>query len=384
MAESMKIQFQVSRFKFQVTPFCLLKLELESRNSGCALLHYRPMNRRKFLTGSAGVATLAAVAPAISVAEQEWQPSQRYPDPAIKIVDESFARYRLGAAKVERIATGFRWAEGPVWFGDGRYLLWSDIPNNRMMRWDEETGAVSVFRQPSNNSNGNARDRQGRLLTCEHDARRVARTEYDGSTTVIADSFDGKPLNSPNDIVCKSDGSIWFTDPPFGILGFYEGHNARPELPTNVYRWDPQTKKLAVVAGDINRPNGLAFSPDETKLYIIESGSGAPRTIRVADVADNGTRLGNLRVLITAETEGTPDGLRVDVDGNLWCGWGMGAEGLDGVHVFNPAGKLIGRIDLPERCANLCFGGRNRNRLFMAASTSVYSLYVNTQGAALV
>jgi gluconolactonase len=248
------------------------------------------------------------------------------------------------------------------------------------MRWDEETGAVSVFRKPSNNANGNARDRQGRLITCEHDTRRVTRTEYDGSITVIADHYDGKPLNSPNDIVCRSDGSIWFSDPPFGVLGYYEGHVAAPELPTNVYRWDPQTKKLSVVAGDINRPNGLAFSPDESKLYIIEAGS-TPRVIRAYDVVDNGTRLSNLRPLITAEKDGTPDGMRVDVDGNLWCGWGMGAEGLDGVSIFNPDGKLIGRIDLPERCANLCFGGLHRNRLFMAASTSVYSLFTNAQGA---
>lgn len=310
----------------------------------------------------------------------QWQPSQRYPDPLIQVIDSSFGKYRLGLAKVERIATGMRWAEGPVWFGDGRYLLWSDIPNNRMMRWEEETGAVSVFRKPSNNSNGNTRDRQGRLVTCEHDARRVTRTEYDGSITVIADSYDGKPLNSPNDVVCKSDGSIWFTDPPFGILGYYEGRKATPELPTNVYRWDPASNELSVVAGEVNRPNGLAFSPDESTLYVVEGGV-SPRVIRAYAVVDGGKRLSGGRALVTAEPNGTPDGLRVDVDGNLWVGWGMGGEGLDGVAVFNPDGKLIGRIDLPERCANLCFGGRYRNRLFMCASTSVYSLFVNTQGA---
>lgn len=335
------------------------------------------MNRRKFLASTGAIAALAAVPRAIA----EWQPSQRYPDPLIKIIDPDFAKYRVGTAKVEQIASGMRWCEGPVWFGDGRYLLWSDIPNNRIMRWDEETGAVSVFRKPSNNGNGNTRDRQGHLITCEQDTRRVTRTEYDGTITVIADSYDGKPLNSPNDIVCKSDGSIWFSDPPFGVLGFYEGHPATPELPTNVYRWDPQSKKNSVVAGDINRPNGLAFSPDESKLYIIESGS-APRVIRAYDMIEGGTKISNMRPLITAGAKGTPDGMRVDVDGNLWCGWGMGEEGLDGVAIFNPDGKLIGRIDLPERCANLCFGGLHRNRLFMAASTSVYSLYVNTQGAA--
>jgi gluconolactonase len=313
-------------------------------------------------------------------ARAQWQPSQRYPDPAVRIVDPSFAKYRLPLAKVERIATGMRWSEGPVWFGDGRYLLWSDIPNNRLMKWDEETGAVSVFRKPSNNSNGNTRDRQGRLVTCEHDTRRVTRTEYDGAVSVLAERYEGKPLNSPNDVVCKSDGSLWFTDPPFGILGYYEGHVAAPELPTNVYRWDPVSKKPALVAGDIKRPNGLAFSPDESQLYVVEAGV-TPRVIRVFDLSDNGSQLTGGRALITAEEDGTPDGLRVDVDGNLWVGWGMGKEGLDGVSVFNPDGKLIGRIDLPERCANLCFGGRHRNRLFMCGSTSVYSLFVNTQGA---
>ncbi len=334
-------------------------------------------NKRQFLKAGAGVAALAAMPRALA----QWQPSQRYPDPLIKSIDPSFARYRLALAKVERIASGMRWCEGPVWVGDGRYLLWSDIPNNRIMKWDEETGAVSVFRKPSNNANGNTRDRQGRLLTCEHDSRRVTRTEHDGSITVIADRFDGKPLNSPNDIVCKSDGSIWFTDPPFGVLGYYEGHVAKPELPTNVYRWDPRTSKLAVATGDVNRPNGLAFSPDEARLYIIEAAPN-PRVVRVYDVVDGGTRLSNGRVFLTAEPNGTPDGFRVDVDGNLWMGWGMGSEALDGVNVFNSDARLIGRIDLPERCANLCFGGVYRNRLFMAASTSVYSLYLNTQGVA--
>ena len=310
----------------------------------------------------------------------EWQPSQRYPDPLVRIIDPGFARYRLNAAKVERLATGFRWCEGPVWFGDGRYLLWSDIPNNRIMRWDEETSAASVFRKPSNFANGHTRDRQGRLLTCEHGARRVTRTEYDGTITVIADRFEGKPLNSPNDIVCKSDGSIWFTDPPFGILGYYEGYAATPELPTNVYRVDGRSGQITVATGDVNRPNGLAFSPDESKLYIVVSGA-VPRLIDVYDVVDGGTRLAKGRRFIDAGP-GTPDGFRCDVDGNLWCGWGMGQEGLDGVSIFNPDGQLIGRIDLPERCANLCFGGTYRNRLFMAASTSLYSLYVNTQGVA--
>jgi gluconolactonase len=308
-----------------------------------------------------------------------WQPSPRYPDPAVEILDPSFAKYRVTLAAVERLATGFRWCEGPVWFGDGRYLLWSDIPNNRIMRWEEETGAVSIFRKPSNNANGNTRDRQGRLVTCEHDARRVTRTEYDGSITVILDGFEGKPLNSPNDVVVKSDDSIWFTDPPFGILGNYEGHVAEPELPTNVYRVDGKTGKATVVAEGINRPNGLCFSPDERKMYIVESGS-VPRHILVYDVSSDGTRLSEGRLFIDAGPHGTPDGFRCDIDGNLWAGWGMG-EGHDGVMIFSPEGQAIGRIALPERCANLCFGGRYRNRLFMASSQSLYALYVNTQGA---
>src|SRR5471030_2631126 len=234
-----------------------------------------------------------------------WQPAVAYPDPAVQILHPSFAKYRIVLAAVERLASGIRWSEGPVWFGDGRYLLWSDIPNDRILRWDEETGAVGVFRKPSHNANGNTRDRQGRLLTCEHDTRRVTRTEYDGTITVLADRYEGKPLNSPNDIVCKSDGSIWFTDPPFGVLGFYEGHAAAPELPTNVYRWNPQSKQLSVVAGDINRPNGLAFSPDESRLYIIEAGS-TPRVIRAYDVVEGGTKLSKMRAVIIAEKDGTP------------------------------------------------------------------------------
>jgi gluconolactonase len=305
-----------------------------------------------------------------------WQPSQHYPDPAVQIVDASFDKYRLKLASVERIAHGFRWSEGPVWFGDGRYLLWSDIPNNRIMKWEEESGAVSVFRAPSNFANGNTRDRQGRLVTCEH-LGRVTRTEYDGSITVIADSYQGKPLNSPNDVVVKSDGSIWFTDPPFGLLSWYEGRVARQELPMNVYRVDPNGQ-LTVVEGEVNRPNGLCFSPDESRLYLVESGA-SPRNVYVYDVKDGG-QLTNRRKFIDVGA-GTPDGMRCDVDGNLWMGWGMGDASMDGVNVYNPDGRLIGRVGLPERCANLCFGGLHRNRLFMAASKSVYALYVNTQGA---
>jgi len=303
-------------------------------------------------------------------------PIVRYPDPAVQVLEPAYARLRVTNAAVERLATGFRWAEGPVWFGDGRFLLWSDIPNNRIMKWEEETGAVSVFRRPSNNANGNTRDRQGRLVTCEHDSRRVTRTEYDGTVTTVCDRHDGKRLNSPNDVVVRRDGSIWFTDPPFGVLGHYEGHRAPLELPTNVYRVDARTGETRVVTGEIERPNGLCFSPDESRLYVVESGA-SPRRIHVFDVAGDG--LASRRVFVTCGA-GIPDGIRCDTEGNLWCGWG-GGEAEDGVVVFTPEGTMVLRIRLPERCANLCFGGPHRNRLFMAASQSLYSLYVEAQGA---
>ncbi len=305
--------------------------------------------------------------------------NERLPDPAIKALDKSFEKYRVPLASVERLSQGYSWAEGPVYFGDARCLLWSDIPNNRIMRWDEETGATSVYRKPSNYANGNTRDRQGRLVTAEH-GRRVTRTEYDGRITVLMDRFDGKRLNSPNDIVVKSDDSIWFTDMDAGITGNWNGETAESELPQSVYRIDGKTGRATVVtSGEVKRPNGLAFSPDENKLYIVESGT-VPRAIYVFDVTGDGAKLANGRKLIVTEKDGTPDGFRVDVDGNLWCGWGMGTPELDGVRIFNPEGAPIGHISLPERSANVCFGGPKRNRLFMAASHSIYALYVNTQG----
>ncbi len=312
----------------------------------------------------------------------EFKGAERYPDPAVRVLDERFAKYRIASAAVERLYTGCRWAEGPVWFGDGRYLLWSDIPNDRILRWDEATGAVSEFRKPSDNANGNTRDTRGRLVTCEHDTRRVTRTEHDGSVTVVMDSWQGRRLNSPNDVVVKSDGSVWFSDPPFGIMGWYEGHKAEQEIPQYVFRVDGDTGKAEIAAEDILFPNGLCFSPDEKILYIVESRGKPNRKILAYDVVDSGTRLANRRVLIDAGP-GTPDGIRCDEDGNLWCGWGMGSPELDGVMVFAPDGKPIGRIALPERCANLCFGGEKRNRLFMAASRSIYALYVGVRGATL-
>jgi len=333
---------------------------------------------RRHTLAAAGASALAATIGGEALGG--WEPSERYPDPAVRSLDPSFDKYRIALAGVERIAGGCRFNEGAVYFGDARCLLWSDIPNNRIMRWDEETGRVSVFRKPSNHANGNTRDRQGRLVTCEHSGRRITRTEYDGTITVLIDKFDGKPFNGTNDVVVKSDDSIWFTDPPSGIAGNYLGEAAKQELPNNVYRLDPRSRQATIATtGLVQRPNGLAFSPDESKLYVIES--GGTRAIYEFDVTDNGTKLANGRILIDCERDETPDGFRVDVDGNLWCGWGMGAE-LDGVKVFNASGKAIGFIALPERAANLCFGGPKRNRLFMAACHSVYSLYVNTQGVA--
>lgn len=308
-----------------------------------------------------------------------WTESTRYPDPSIKALDKKFAKYHLPLSSVQRLYVGTQWGEGPVYLGDARCLIWSDVSGNRVLRWDEITGQVTDIRKPSNNANGHTRDRQGRVLCCEHLTRRVVRFEYDGSVTVIADKYEGKRLNSPNDIVVKSDGSIWFTDPAFGILSNYEGEIAPSELPMNVYRVDGKTGAMTVVADGINAPNGLCFSPDEKKLYVVESRS-VPRRILTFDVAGNGDKISNGKILIDSGPQGTPDGMRCDIDGNLWCGWGM-SEDLDGVRIFTPEGEPIGHVTLPERCANVCFGGRHRNRLFMAAAHSLYALYVNTQGA---
>lgn len=327
-------------------------------------------------------AEMSGTEPTSQPASAGWRQQPRYPDPAITALDPSFEKYIIFSAAVERLYTGTRWGEGPVWFGDGRYLLWSDIPNNRILKWEEETGAVSVFRKPTDFSNGNTRDRQGRLITCQHGGRRVVRTEYDGSLTVILDNWQGSRLNSPNDVVVKSDDSVWFTDPPFGILGNYEGNKAEPEVGQHVYCVNPGTGEAIVVADDVLGPNGLAFSPDEKILYVVESRGRPYRKILAYDVGPDGRTLSNKRTFIDAGPGGTPDGFRVDVDGNLWCGWGMGSAELDGVLIFAPDGSKIGHIALPERCANVCFGGAKRNRLFMAASQSLYSVYVNTQGVA--
>ena len=300
----------------------------------------------------------------------------RYPDPALRPLDSRFERVLLFNAAVERIATGFRWVEGPVWFGDQQCLVFSDIPANRLLRWDALTGAVGVFRDPSNHANGNTRDGQGRLVTCEHLTRRVTRTEHDGSITVLADGYDGKPLNAPNDVVVGPDGAVWFTDPGYGIMNDYEGRAATAELPTALYRVDPDGGDPALVLDDLDRPNGLCFSPDGSRLYVVDS--GRTRSLHVYEV--RGGRVAAGRPFADM-APGTSDGIRCDVHGNVWATAGGGGDGYDGVHVFDPGGSLIGQIVLPEACANLCFGGPTRNRLFMAASQSIYAVHLNTRGA---
>ena len=358
--------------------------------------------RRGFL--KAAVGTGLAAAGGISAAQSfEFKPNQRYPDPAVQILDPAFAKYRIYSSTVEQIATGMRWAEGPVYFPEGGYLLFSDIPNNRIMKYSEKDGSLTVFRSPSNYANGNTRDRQGRLVTCEHSVtRRITRTEKDGKITVLADSFEGKRLNAPNDIVCKSDDSIWFSDPLFGINGEWEGFKAKPEqATTNVYRIASDGRITAVIT-DLVNPNGLAFSPDEKHLYVIEWKGTPNRSIWSYEVGADGFTLSNKAKLVDAADQGALDGFRVDRDGNLWCGWGSNgalnsestevggrrvyqlkgrSEDLDGVMVFSPQGKPLAHIRLPERCANLCFGGPKGNRLYMASCHSVYALYVEAHGA---
>jgi gluconolactonase len=348
-------------------------------------------------TAATGVLSRSAVAQSFG-----FKPNQRYPDPSVEILDPSFVKYRIYSSTVEQVATGMRWAEGPAYFPEGGYLLCSDIPNNRIMKYSEKDGSFTVFRSPSNYANGNTRDRQGRLVTCEHSVtRRVTRTEKDGNTTVLADKYEGKRLNAPNDIVVKSDDTIWFTDPLFGINGEWEGNKEKPEQPTtNVYRIGADGKLTAAIT-DLVNPNGLAFSPDEKKLYVVEARGTPYRSIWSYDVDPDGTAGGKTK-FIEASDEGSLDGFRVDRDGNLWCGWGSNgalqteptevggrkvfqlkgkSEDLDGVKVFNAQGKAIGFIRLPERCANLTFGGPKNNRLYMTSCHSLYALYVESHGA---
>ena len=294
-----------------------------------------------------------------------------------QIVDRRFRNYLLANCEVARLYTGTLWAEGPCWFADGRFVLWSDIPNDRIMRWVEGLG-VNVFREPANHTNGHTRDREGRLVSCEHGARRVTRTEACGSITVLADRWQGKRLNSPNDVVVKSDGTVWFTDPAYGIDADYEGHKSPSEIGAcHVYRLDPASGELEVVADDFARPNGIAFAPDETTLYVSDTGmthdEAGPRHIRAFGVAD-GRHLRNGRVFAVCE-HGLFDGFRLDTEGNLWSSAGAG------VNCYSPSGDLLGRIPLPEGVSNVTFGGPKRNRLFITATTSLYAVYLNANGA---
>ncbi|KQW26322.1 gluconolactonase [Rhizobium sp. Root274] len=288
-----------------------------------------------------------------------------------EVVDPIFATYVLGNAPVKRLATGFDWTEGPVWFGDAGCLLFSDIPNNRIVRWTED--GVTTYRQPSNYANGHTRDRQGRLVSCEHGTRRVTRTEWDGSITVIADGYQGKRLNSPNDIIVAPDGAIWFSDPHYGIMTDYEGTKAEQELPCSVYRVSPDGEIEAVIT-DMQGPNGLAFSPDGSRLYVADTGqmfSADPQHIRVFDMVDGRPKNGRVFHVVTP---GCADGMRVDTDGNLW------SSAADGVHCIAPDGHLMGKILVPEMVSNICFGGHSKHRLFITATTSLYSVVLNRRG----
>jgi gluconolactonase len=375
------------------------------------LTFLQSLNRRNLIKGAAALAATAVTTKAASAATvtpygQTGAPTlstdslplgplsgSRYPDshleslkkPKVSFGPTGFPAF-AGTMAVERVATGTRWAEGPVYFPAGRYVLFSDIPNNRIMRFTEDDGHLSVYRQPSMNSNGNTIDREGRLITCEHSGRRVTRTELDGSITIIADKYNGKKLNSPNDAVVASDGSIWFTDPIYGIGGYYEGVKAEPEQEKhNVYRVDPKSGEIKVVVDDFVEPNGIALSPDEKKLYVIDTGftdgPDNPSHIRVFDVDVGSGKIGSSKVFAEMPKPSITDGIRCDTAGRVWCSVGWGDPNEDGVRSYTPDGDLLGKIHIPETVANLCFGGQQRNRLYICGSTSLYAVYTSAQGA---
>ncbi|HAS49907.1 MAG TPA: gluconolactonase [Gammaproteobacteria bacterium] len=343
------------------------------------------MKRRAFIqSGMALTAALpmvlSAQTPITQYKPRDWSGNTplRYPDPDLIALDPRFQRYILFNTPIQRHYTGTLWAEGPAWSGVGRYLVWSDIPNDRQLRWIEDDGRVTEFRKPAGNSNGNTFDHEGRQISCEHGGRRVVRYNSDGSETVIADSFEGKRLNSPNDVVVAADNSIWFTDPPYGIRGNYEGSSAESELVNAVYRVDRNSGRISKVTDEISAPNGLCFSPDQGKLYVADTGEG--REIKVWDLDGDRLRNGRRHAQLTLPGAGTitsADGIRCDVDGNIWAG------ARPGVQVIAPDGIAIGFIRLPEVCANVCFAGVKRNRLFMTASQSLYSVYVGVRGAGI-